>query len=311
MRNTGKKRAVYIAKARVQSENIHLSPLKANLAIWNLDRIAPPPLIELSAPSTSPVANAMTAPIAITSGPPAFLSDGRRALIGYADGAIRLWDIPTGQLILSFPAHRGPVRSVAASTGGTFAISGGDDGEVKLWDLPSGNPKGQLRNPAAPLKGWVTHVAISPDGRHALSISGASAELITSPTYNDTLTLWDLATSPPRLTSNSAAGILDNKGLVTQAAFSPDSSELVAAGRRSRGMGDQRGQADQRLAGKRNRRRVFAGRALDRGGVVQWIGENSRSCNANADDVQASRRTRDRHRRDIVRSRVRSHHHRQ
>jgi WD40 repeat protein len=60
-------------------------------------------------------------------------SDGKR-LISYNDKFVVLWDIETGQEILSLEGHRGVVRNVAISRDGRHIASASDDGIVILWD---------------------------------------------------------------------------------------------------------------------------------------------------------------------------------
>jgi WD40 repeat protein len=54
------------------------------------------------------------------------------------DGTLCLWEVPSGKLLHSLPAHGGaPVSCVAFAPDGTLA-SGGFDGLVKLWDAGKG-----------------------------------------------------------------------------------------------------------------------------------------------------------------------------
>jgi WD40 repeat protein len=101
--------------------------------------------------------------------------DGRTALSGGGDRLLKLWDLDTGKELRTFTGHTHAVTGVAFSRDGSTAFTGSADNTLKLWDLVSGN---ELRSVAGP----TSIVAISPDGRTALSAGG----------QEKTLKLWDL-----------------------------------------------------------------------------------------------------------------------
>ncbi len=63
----------------------------------------------------------------------AVTSDGRWAVSGSDDGAVRLWDLQ-GQQSRELGRHGSWVRSVALTSDGRWAVSGSSDGAVRLWD---------------------------------------------------------------------------------------------------------------------------------------------------------------------------------
>ena len=104
----------------------------------------------------------------------AFSADGKRALSGSDDRTIRLWDLATGHSLLTLVGHTIGVTSVAFSADGRQALSGSLDGTVRLWDLAAGQNVKTLivptvGRPVENFKRGVISVAISPDGRQALS----------------------------------------------------------------------------------------------------------------------------------------------
>jgi U3 small nucleolar RNA-associated protein 12 len=55
--------------------------------------------------------------------------------VGYADGAIRLWDTKTSTVVISFNGHKSGVSAIAWDKAGTRIVSGGRDADLILWDL--------------------------------------------------------------------------------------------------------------------------------------------------------------------------------
>jgi WD40 repeat protein len=106
--------------------------------------------------------------------------DGRVAAIGDATGAIRLWELGTGEPIGDVEAHDGRVNGLAFSPDGRHLVSGGSDGSVTVWTT------GGLRAVGATEVGGeaeVRDVALDP--------SGVRGAIIDS---EGTLTTWDVAT---------------------------------------------------------------------------------------------------------------------
>jgi WD40 repeat protein len=95
----------------------------------------------------------------------AFTGDGRRALTAGRDGALRLWDLDSGEEVARLEGHSQAVLSVAFSPDGKRALSGGRDGTVRAWDLAKLRPAGTFTEH----QGAVHSVALLPDGRGALS----------------------------------------------------------------------------------------------------------------------------------------------
>jgi hypothetical protein len=63
----------------------------------------------------------------------AFSPDGRFALSGGYDKAMRLWEVATGRELRTLTGHRAIVRSVAFSPDGRLALSASTDNTVRLW----------------------------------------------------------------------------------------------------------------------------------------------------------------------------------
>ncbi len=115
----------------------------------------------------------------------ACLPDGRRVISGSSDGTVRVWDLESGELLLTLEGHGGTVWAVAVTPDGRRAISGSEDGTVEVWDLDSGELLLTLEGHGGPVRG----VAVTPDGRRAISGSD-----------DRTVKLWDLQSGELLLT---------------------------------------------------------------------------------------------------------------
>ncbi len=106
----------------------------------------------------------------------AFSPDGRYAISGSRDWALKLWDISTNRCLLIFKKNMDIVNTVSFSPNGHFVLSGCWR-KINLWDVATG----QCLRTFEGHKSWVNSVAFSPDGRYALSGSD-----------DQTLKLWEL-----------------------------------------------------------------------------------------------------------------------
>jgi hypothetical protein len=81
-----------------------------------------------------------------------FAPDGRSLAAACANGAIRLWDLHTGQQVGGFRGHPGGVFALAFSADGTRLASAGADTTVLVWEMPGDRGFPGKRQPA-PLDG--------------------------------------------------------------------------------------------------------------------------------------------------------------
>ena len=120
----------------------------------------------------------------------AVTSDGRWAVSGSSDGAVRLWDLQ-GQESRELGRHGSGVSSVALTSDGRWAVSGSSDGAVRLWDL-----QGQQSRELGRHGDCVRSVALTSDGRWAVSGSDDGA-----------VRLWDLQGQASRELGRHGSGV--------------------------------------------------------------------------------------------------------
>ncbi|XP_016329042.1 angio-associated migratory cell protein [Sinocyclocheilus anshuiensis] len=77
------------------------------------------------------------------------LPDGKRAIVGYEDGSLRLWDLKQGNavyVIKGHDGHQGALTSIACNKEGTLALTGSVDGQAKLFNTSTGKVLCSLSN---------------------------------------------------------------------------------------------------------------------------------------------------------------------
>jgi len=61
-----------------------------------------------------------------------------RAVTGHRDGAMRVWDTLTWELVATIHAHSEAVSALSAC--GSWVVSGSSDCSLRVWDLGSRDP---------------------------------------------------------------------------------------------------------------------------------------------------------------------------
>ena len=67
-----------------------------------------------------------------------FSPDGKILATGHFDGSFRLWDVNSGQQLITYQGHIGFIWSIAFSPDGSTLATAGEDTNIKLWDVVTG-----------------------------------------------------------------------------------------------------------------------------------------------------------------------------
>jgi hypothetical protein len=132
---------------------------------------------------------------------------GNHGLLGFSDGAIRLWNVETGKEEGRFASHGSAVLGVAFSRDGHYAATASADKTARLWDAPNFREVHRFFGHGGP----VRSVALAPDAR-----------LVATGSEDRTVRVWDARTGRQLhvFTGHTAA--------VTSVAFSPDGHQVLS-----------------------------------------------------------------------------------
>ncbi|MGD1865757.1 MAG: protein kinase [Phormidesmis sp.] len=136
--------------------------------------------------------------------------NGQLMVSGGLDGAVHLWDLPSAQLIHTFPrrrlmgdGHRSGITALAFHPDGRALYSASEDGTVKEWDIA----ERRLLN-TLPAPGWTpTDVLVTPDGTQLMSAN-----------RDGKIVVWEIASLLP------VAQLTQHQQCVNAITFSPNSA---------------------------------------------------------------------------------------
>jgi WD40 repeat protein len=100
-----------------------------------------------------------------------FSPDEALLAIGDNKGTLRLWNLTTGRVVRSFPAHKAAITSVMFSPNGTLLLTASVDHEARIWNVRGRHPKHVIRWHFGPLGGAM----FSPDGRWVVTAGPSTA----------------------------------------------------------------------------------------------------------------------------------------
>ncbi|HEX6508024.1 MAG TPA: AAA family ATPase [Chloroflexota bacterium] len=145
--------------------------------------------------------------------------DGHLLASASQDGTVKLWEIPSGQLLATMRDHEDLFWGVAMSGDGTLLASGGHSGRVTLWEVTKGVPGGRFLTTLGAHEGQAWGIDFSRDGR--LLVSGG---------VDGAVMLWDVASR------QLIARLTGHDGPVNDVAISPDGSLIASSGQDGRVM---------------------------------------------------------------------------
>ena len=139
----------------------------------------------------------------------AFSPDGKRLVGASGDGTATVWDIMTGNKLVTLYGHTSILRA-SFSPDGNHIATAFMDGSTVIWNSSTGRSTNTLIGHT----GWVNDARYSPDGLRIITASG-----------DQTARIWDANTAR---TTHVMSGHTD---LLTDARFSSDSTRVVTASR--------------------------------------------------------------------------------
>jgi GTPase SAR1 family protein len=138
----------------------------------------------------------------------AWTPDGTRLVSASADGALKIWNLDSGEVLNTLQGYKCDVYPVAVTPDGRRAVTGLGNDSLRVWDLDLGRELRTLNGH----KGSVHAVVVTPNGRRAVTGS-----------EDFTLKVWDVDSGEEVRTLHG------HSHLVYGVAVTPDGRRVVSA----------------------------------------------------------------------------------
>ena len=136
----------------------------------------------------------------------AWSPDGTSIVTAFADGTVRVWDVPTGKVLTTLEGHDYVVNIAAWSPNGAHILTASRDKTARVWDVQTGKVLVTLSHAAD-----VRWAAWSPDGARIVTVSDDRSARV-----------WNAR-------SGQETASLQGHGSPVEAAWSPDGARIVTA----------------------------------------------------------------------------------
>ncbi|KAG7193457.1 uncharacterized protein KQ657_000876 [Scheffersomyces spartinae] len=108
---------------------------------------------------------------------------------GYANGSIKVWDLASESVLVSFEGHKSGITKLVFDKSGTRLCSGSQDSTIILWDLVGEEGLFKLKGHKGPITG-IEFLSTDPESKELDDLE----DYILSSSRDGLLKLWDLKT---------------------------------------------------------------------------------------------------------------------
>ncbi|XP_047669118.1 angio-associated migratory cell protein isoform X2 [Tachysurus fulvidraco] len=133
------------------------------------------------------------------------LPDGKKAMVGYEDGTLRLWDLKQGNtihVVKGHDGHQGPLTSMECNKDGSLVLTGSTDGQAKLINTSTGKVLGSFSVGNSEEKNMEDSISVE-------SVGFCNVLPLIAVAYLDgTLAIYDLTTQNLRHRCKHEVGIV-------------------------------------------------------------------------------------------------------
>ncbi|GEQ69540.1 hypothetical protein JCM33374_g3212 [Metschnikowia sp. JCM 33374] len=107
---------------------------------------------------------------------------------GLSDGSIKVWDVTSGAVMLTFSGHKSAVSTLHFDSTGTRIVSGSADSSIIVWDLVAEEGLFKLKGH----KAQITGVALLHEAGKTSSVLEEGEDYLVSVSKDGLIKLWDL-----------------------------------------------------------------------------------------------------------------------